>query len=131
MFPQKKLKMTFDETTTSTFIILIIIFTIILAAITISILIINQLHMKPRVNAEPRRLTENTVMLESGHMKDPELYHSQPNICHKNYNRRSAESFSYYPGRHFNQHISQNHLNLIKEIQLSNQRSNSTFVYYV
>ena len=124
--------MTFDETTTSTFIILVIIFAIILAAITISILIINQLHTKPRVDLEQRRVVDNTaVKLESGQIKQPDFYHSQPNICHKNYNRRSAESFSYFPARQFHHQISQNHLNLIKEIQLANQRSNSTFVYYV
>ena len=125
--------MTFDETTTSTLIILIIIFTIILMAISLSILIINQLSSKREgpVQVDDEKL-DTKVILQSGNK--PTYYQSQPELRQKRVklNRRSAESFNLYPNRHFNPYISRDHLNLIREVTLANcYRSNSSVVYYV
>ena len=127
--------MTFNETTTSTFVILTIILTIILACIGISILIIQHLTMKPREISEEKC---DPVILESG---VPHYYHSQPDFRFSQpdfsqlqtktsrHNRRSLESANLYSGRQFHQNISRNHLNMIKDLTV--HRSNSTFVYYV
>ena len=128
-------KMTFNETTTSTFVILTIILTIILACIGISILIIQHLSMKPREICEEKC---EPVILESGIR--PQYYHSQPDFrfsqpdffqlqTKPKQNRRSLESSNLYSGRQFHQNISRNHLNMIKDLTV--HRSNSTFVYYV